>query len=89
MRAKYGCLGHTMHRDADKPNDLTLSLNYESRERTDELMRDPSLAEAMQRGGVELPRRADKPAYAVCARADVRHLQPGVTAVTATDTFGS
>jgi len=78
-----------MYRDADKPNDLTLSLNYESRERTDELMRDPSLAEAMQRGGVELPRRADKPAHAVCARADVRHLQLGVTAVTATDTFGS
>lgn len=41
-----------MYRDADKPNDLTLSLNYESRERTDELMRDPSLAEAMQRGDV-------------------------------------
>jgi len=51
-RAKYGCLGHTIYRDADKPNDLTLSLNYESRERADEFMRDPSLAEAVQRGGV-------------------------------------
>jgi quinol monooxygenase YgiN len=52
VRAKYGCLGHTIYRDADKPNDLTLFMRYESRERADEFMRDPSLAEAMQRGGV-------------------------------------
>ena len=52
VRAKDGCLGHTIYRDADKPNDLTISLNHESRERADEFMRDPSLAEAMQRGGV-------------------------------------
>jgi len=44
---------------------------------------------ALERGGVELPRRAAAPAYVVCARADVRHLQPGVTAVTATDIFGA
>jgi len=43
----------------------------------------------LERGSVELPRRAAAPAYAVCARADVRHLQPGVTAVTATDIFGT
>ena len=52
VRAKYGCHGHTIYRDADNPNDLTLFLKYESRERADEFMRDPSLAEAMQRGGV-------------------------------------
>jgi len=52
VRAKYGCQGHTICRDADKPNDLTLFMTYEWRERADELMRDPSLAEAIERGGV-------------------------------------
>jgi quinol monooxygenase YgiN len=52
VRAKYGCLGHTIYRDADKPNDVTLLFRYESRERADEFMRDPSLREAMERGGV-------------------------------------
>ncbi len=52
VRAKYGCLGHTIYREADKPNDLTVYMTYESRERAEGLMRDPSLAEAMERGGV-------------------------------------
>jgi quinol monooxygenase YgiN len=52
VRAKYGGLGHTIYRDADKPNDLTLFLKYESRERGEQLMQDPSLAEAMKNGGV-------------------------------------
>ena len=52
VRAKYGCHGHTIYRDADKPNDVSILMDYESRERADEFMRDPSLAEAMQRGGV-------------------------------------
>lgn len=43
----------------------------------------------LERGGVELPRRAAAPAYAVCARKDVRGRRPGVTAVTATDIFGA
>jgi len=52
VRAKYGCRGHTIYRDADKPNDVTIVMDNESRERADEFMRDPSLAEAMERGGV-------------------------------------
>jgi quinol monooxygenase YgiN len=52
VRASYGCQGHTIYRDADNPNELTLFLQYESRERADEFMRDPSLAAAMERGGV-------------------------------------
>jgi len=52
VRAKYGCLGHTIYRDADKPNDVTVLFRYESRERADEFMRDPSLREVMERGGV-------------------------------------
>jgi hypothetical protein len=52
VRAKYGVTGHTIYRDADKPNELTILMQFESRERAEGLMRDPSLAEAMQRGGV-------------------------------------
>jgi quinol monooxygenase YgiN len=52
VRAKYGCLGHTIYRDADKPNDVTMLFRYESRERAEEFMCDPSLREAMERGGV-------------------------------------
>ena len=51
-RAKYGCLGHTTYRATDKPNDLTVLLRWESRERAEEFLHDPSLADAMQRGGV-------------------------------------
>jgi quinol monooxygenase YgiN len=52
VRAKYGCLGHTVFRAADQPNDLTLLLRWESRERAEQFLHDPSLAETMQRGGV-------------------------------------
>ena len=52
VRAKYGVTGHTIYRDADKPNDITVLVQFESRERAEGLMRDPSLKEAMERGGV-------------------------------------
>ncbi len=52
VRAKYGAQGHTIYRDADKPNDVTIFNRFESRERAEEFARDPSLPEAMQRGGV-------------------------------------
>jgi len=52
VRVRYGCQGHTIYRDADDPNSLTLLFRYESRERADEFMRDPSLREAMERSGV-------------------------------------
>jgi len=52
VRAKYGCLSHTVYRDADDPNNVTLAFRYESRERASEFLRDPSLREAMERGGV-------------------------------------
>ena len=51
-RAGYGCLGHTIYRDADRPNELTILTRWESRERAEEFARDPSLDEAMRRGGV-------------------------------------
>lgn len=52
VRATYGIVGHTLYRDADKPNDVTVVLECQSRERAEEFSRDPSLAEAQQRGGV-------------------------------------
>ena len=51
-RVKFGCLGHTTYRAADKPGDVAVLLRWESRERAEEFLHDPSLAEAMRRGGV-------------------------------------
>jgi quinol monooxygenase YgiN len=51
-RAKYGCKSHAIYRDADSPNNVTVFLRWESRERADEFYRDPSLREAMEKGGV-------------------------------------
>ena len=51
-RRRFGCTGHTIYRDPDSPNDLTLLMSWESRERAEEFLRDPSLREAMEKGGV-------------------------------------
>ncbi len=51
-RAKYGCTGHTIYRDPDNPNDLTIITSWESREGAEGFTRDPSLREAMEKGGV-------------------------------------
>ena len=57
-RAKYGCTGYTIYRDADSPNDVTILMSWESRERAEEFFEDPSLREAMEKGGVTAePRR--------------------------------
>ena len=57
-RARYGCKGHTIYRDPDSPNDVTLLMSWESRERAEEFFKDPSLREAMEKGGVTTePRR--------------------------------
>jgi AAA+ ATPase superfamily predicted ATPase len=42
----------------------------------------------LERDSVELPRRAAAPAFAVCAREEVREQRPEVVAVTAADIFG-
>jgi hypothetical protein len=44
--------GEMRPRGADDPNKVTLALKYHSRERAQEFLRDPSLREAMERGGV-------------------------------------
>lgn len=51
-RAKYGCLSHTLYRGGEGGNDVTAITSWESRERAEEFAKDPSLREAMERGGV-------------------------------------
>lgn len=51
-RVKHGCKGHTIYRSSDSPNDVSILLRWESRDGAEEFYRDPSLAEAMQKGGV-------------------------------------
>jgi len=75
VRAKYGSTGHTIYRSADSPNDLTLIIDYESRERAEEFLKDPTFAEAMKRAGVVSEPRftwleeADVSTYATKAKA--------------------
>ena len=52
VRAKHGCEGHIVYRDLGSPNAVTVVTKWPSRERAEEFSRDPSLAEAMRRGGV-------------------------------------
>ena len=52
VRARYGCQGQTIYRSSESPNDVTVVLSWESRERAEEFFRDPSLREAMELGGV-------------------------------------
>ena len=51
-RAKFGCTGHTLYRGGESGNDVTAITSWESRERAEEFAKDPSLREAMERGGV-------------------------------------
>ena len=51
-RAKYGCKGHTIYRDPDDRNEVTVLTSWESREGAERFMQDPSLQTAMEKGGV-------------------------------------
>jgi hypothetical protein len=53
LRAKHGCSGHVVYRDADDANDLTVHLHFPSREAADAFLADPELAANMKRAGVE------------------------------------
>jgi len=52
VRAKHGCLGHTVYRSPDNPHEITVLTSWESREGAEAFVGDPSLKEAMERGGV-------------------------------------
>jgi quinol monooxygenase YgiN len=52
VRVKYGCLGHTIYRDPDDPNQLTVFTSWRTREGAEGFVKDPSLRDVMQKGGV-------------------------------------
>ncbi len=51
-RAGHGCEGHTVYREIGNPNEVQVITRWPSRERAEDFVRDPSLREAMERGGV-------------------------------------
>jgi quinol monooxygenase YgiN len=53
LRRGCGCLGHFVVRDSDEPTDLTVLLQFPSREAAEHYLAEPSMESAMQRGGVE------------------------------------
>ena len=52
VRRRYGATGHVLYRGLDDPNDITVVNYFPSRERAEAFAADPSLKEAMDRGGV-------------------------------------
>ena len=53
FREQYGCSGHLLYRSMDDPGDVTIVMQFPSRERAEAFARDPGLKEAMDRGGVD------------------------------------
>lgn len=52
VRALHGCTGHLLYRDSDKPNDLTILLQFPTRAQAQAFYADPELKEIMDRAGV-------------------------------------
>jgi hypothetical protein len=52
VRRRHGATGHTIYRGADDPNDITIVNEFPSRAEAEAFATDPSLKEAMERGGV-------------------------------------
>lgn len=51
-RQAHGCMSERVYRDADNPNSIIIVMEWPSKEAAEGFMADPSLAEAMARGGV-------------------------------------
>jgi len=52
VRRRHGATGHQIYRGADDPNEVTIVNQFPSREQAEAFATDPSLREAMERGGV-------------------------------------
>ena len=52
VRRKYGATGHEIYRGIDDPNEITIVNHFASNEQAKSFVADPSLKEAMERGGV-------------------------------------
>ena len=52
IRQRHGATGHTVFRGIDDPNEVTIVNRFPTREQAEAFAADPSLKEAMERGGV-------------------------------------
>jgi heme-degrading monooxygenase HmoA len=52
IRRRHGATGHELYRGLDDSNELTIVTHFPSKEQAEAFSRDPSLKEAMERGGV-------------------------------------
>jgi len=52
IRRRHGATGHVLYRGLDDPNEVTIVNFFPSREQAQAFLADPSLKEAMDRGGV-------------------------------------
>jgi quinol monooxygenase YgiN len=53
LRTMHRCTGHEIFRDADDPNQLTVFLEFPSREAGKAFMADPELKRKMEESGVD------------------------------------
>lgn len=58
VREQYGCRSHRVYRGLDEPNEITIVLDFPTRERAEAFYKEPSLREALERGGVVSEPRA-------------------------------
>ena len=52
VRTRHGATGHELYRGVDDPNEITVVNHFPSKEQAEAFAADPSLKEAMERGGV-------------------------------------
>lgn len=55
VRKAHGCISEQVYRNADDPNQVAVIMEWPSQADAERFMADPSLREAMQRGGVTGP----------------------------------
>ncbi|HTX67898.1 MAG TPA: hypothetical protein VMH50_01955 [Thermoleophilia bacterium] len=53
LRREFDCTGHEIYRDFDDPNQLTVFLEFGSRDRARAYAEDPRLGEKMDEAGVD------------------------------------
>jgi len=51
-RRRFGATGHELYRGFEDPNEVTVVSHFPSKEQAEAFAADPSLKEAMERGGV-------------------------------------
>ena len=52
LRARAGCKGERVYRDADDPNAITVVMEFGSHDQAHAFSNDPALAETMKKAGV-------------------------------------